>query len=107
MTALRVLGIAVVLALTSVVVQRTGPRVTVSGEGFCGAEAMAPCTVAALGGGWPVAFLVDDPQISVPNRLSVGEDHVRPWAFALDIGAFAGAVWAAGWIVRRRTRASG
>ena len=96
MTASRVLGVAVVLAVASVAVQRVGPRVTVSGEGFCGADAVAPCTVATLGGGWPVAFLVDDPQISVPNRLSVAEDDVRPWALVLDVAFYGGLAWAVG-----------
>lgn len=104
MRALLSIALVVGLALASVGVERVGPRIVVGGEGFCGAEAVAPCTVEALGGGWPVAFLVDDPQISVPNQLSFAEDDVRWTAFGIDVGVFAALVQAAGWILRRRRR---
>ena len=99
-----VLALAVALALSTAWLERRGPLVTVSGEGFCGAEASAPCEVAAVGGGWPVAFLVDDPQVSVPDRPSFFEDDFRWAAFTLDVGVFAAVMGAAGWAVRRTGR---
>ncbi|HEX9952528.1 MAG TPA: hypothetical protein VGB53_12225 [Rubricoccaceae bacterium] len=95
------LTVAVVLALATAWIERVGPLRVVSGEGFCGASA-APCEVAVVAGGWPVPYLIDNPQISVPDAPHFVEDDIRWWAFALDVGVFAGAVWAAGRIVRRR-----
>ena len=92
--------LAVALTLLTAWVERRGPLAMVSGEGFCGFSTV-PCEVVAVGGGWPVAFLVDDPQISVPDRPSFFEDDFRPAAFALDVGVFAATVWAVGWAARR------
>ncbi|HEX6371348.1 MAG TPA: hypothetical protein VF006_20685 [Longimicrobium sp.] len=76
---------AVSLALTcaSVAVQRVGPRRMVEGEGFCGTP--APCAIPALGAGFPLPFLVDDPQVSVPNAIGIGEDDFRAGAFTIDL----------------------
>lgn len=81
------LGFALALTLATVGYQRVGPRRTVEGEGFCpGPE---PCSVPALGGGLPLAFLVDDPQVSVPHALHLVEDDFRPAAFLADFLFFA------------------
>ncbi len=104
MKALLPAALGIGLALASVGIERVGPRTVVGGEGFCGAGAVAPCTVEALGGGWPAAFLVDDPQVSVPNQLAFAEDDVRWAAFAIDVGVFAALVQAVRWMVRRRRR---
>lgn len=70
------------LALGSVVHQRVGPLQRVEGEGFC--PGREPCEVPALGGGFPLPWLVDDPQISVPGAISPVEDEVRGGALAAD-----------------------
>jgi hypothetical protein len=88
-------------------VERAGPERRVEGEGFCpGAE---PCTVPVVGGGFPVPYLIDDPQVSVPNALGFAEDDIRWGAFALDVAFWIalgwGAVTFAPWKGRRERRA--
>lgn len=82
--------LALVLALaataSSAGYQRVGPAARVEGEGFC--PGRAPCVVPALGGGFPLPYLVDDPQVSVPNALSVPEDDLRWGPFAVDLAAY-------------------
>jgi hypothetical protein len=85
---LPVLALAVGLAAASVVVQRVGPLRLVEGEGFCpGAE---PCRVPVLGAGFPVPYLIDDPQVSVPGRVALVEDGFRAGAFLLNVAFYAG-----------------
>ena len=82
------LALALALAATaaSVGYQRVGPTARVEGEGFCpGPE---PCLVPALGGGFPLPYLVDDPQVSVPNALFLAEDDLRWGPFAVDLAAY-------------------
>lgn len=79
-------ALSVALTLASVTVERKGPLVTIGGEGFCGEDAAAPCEVEALAGGWPLPYLVDNPQISVPNALHVVEDDFQLGAFLADVG---------------------
>jgi hypothetical protein len=55
----------------------------VEGEGFCGTP--APCAIPALGAGFPLPYLVDNPQVSVPNAIGLFEDDFRAGAFALDV----------------------
>lgn len=74
--------IAFLLTLASVLIQRVGPLVPVTGEGFC--PDGKSCLVPALAGGFPLPYLIDNPQISVPNALFIIEDHFRPGAFFLD-----------------------
>jgi hypothetical protein len=79
-------ALAIACASASVAYQRVGPTRLVEGEGFCpGREA---CRVPALAGGFPLPYLVDDPQVSVPDALFIGEDDFRPGAFALDVGFY-------------------
>ena len=98
------------MTIASVGVQRVGPPRMVTGEGFC--PGPDPCEIPALGGGFPAAWLVDNPQISVPNALAVPEDDVRWGAFALDVAFWLalgwGAVTFAPWKGReRRERGAG
>src|SRR5829696_7802181 len=44
----------------------------------------APCAVRALGAGFPLPYLIDDPQVSVPNQIALVEDDFRPGAFVID-----------------------
>ena len=76
-------GCALLITLATLGFQRVGPLSTVEGEGFCaGREA---CRVPALGAGFPLAYLVDDPQVSVAGRLSPAEDGFRTGAFVLNV----------------------
>jgi hypothetical protein len=73
---------ALVLATASAAYQRVGPRRMVTGEAWCSTP--APCLVAVLGAGFPLPFLIDNPQVSVPNAIGLVEDDFRPGAFLLD-----------------------
>lgn len=81
-TLLALAAAALALTLASVRYQRVGPLKRVEGEGFC--RTPEPCEVPALGGGFPLAWMVDDPQVSVPNAISPFEDEFRPFPFAVD-----------------------
>jgi len=76
------------LTAASAAHQRVGPTRTVEGEAWC--DTPAPCEVRALWAGFRPAYLVDDPQVSVPNSVSLGEDDFRPAAFAADLLFFLG-----------------
>ena len=76
------LAIAVALACASAAYQRVGPRRMVEGEGFCSTP--APCAIPALGAGFPLSYLVDNPQVSVPNAIGLFEDDFRAGAFLVD-----------------------
>ncbi len=54
----------------------------VGGEAWCGTP--APCAVPALGAGFPLPYLIDDPQVSVPGRIGLVEDDFRAGAFLVD-----------------------
>jgi hypothetical protein len=74
--------LAITLSTMSVFVQRTGPESAPYGN-LCGTSSNDLCLEPVLKGGFPVAFLFDQPGVSVEHRLSLGED-------ALHIGAFVG-----------------
>ncbi|MBW3571140.1 MAG: hypothetical protein KY467_08540 [Gemmatimonadetes bacterium] len=74
---------AVALACASAAYQRVGPRRTVEGEGWCGTP--APCAVPVLGAGFPLPFLIDNPQVSVPGAIALVEDDFRPAAFLANV----------------------
>jgi hypothetical protein len=80
------MAIAVALTCASAAYQRVGPRRMVEGEGFCGTP--APCAIPALGAGFPLPYLVDDPQVSVPNAIGLFEDDFRAGAFLVDVLAW-------------------
>lgn len=83
-TLLLTLLLAVVLALASVRVQRQGPEQVVQGN-LCGPRADGPCLRPALKGGFPAAYLVDRPGVSVEGQLSLWEDELLPLALLVDI----------------------
>ncbi len=83
-TPLLTLLLAVVLALASVRVQCHGPEQVVQGN-LCGPRADGPCLRPALKGGFPAAYLVDRPGVSVEGQLSLWEDELRPLALLVDI----------------------
>lgn len=77
------LAIAVALTCASAAYQRVGPRRMVEGEGFC--STAAPCAIPVLGAGFPLPYLVDNPQVSVPNAIGLFEDDFRAGAFIVDV----------------------
>jgi hypothetical protein len=81
-TVAALLILAIALTGASALVQRTGARRMVEGEAWCSTP--APCEVRALGSGFPLPFLVDDPQVSVPNQIGLVEDDFRAGAFLTD-----------------------
>lgn len=94
--------IALALTVASTAYQRVGPTRLVEGEGFC--PGREPCFVPVLGAGFPLAFLVDNPQISVPRSVHLVEDDFRPGAFVLDAIFYLGLTAAAARVVRHRSR---
>jgi hypothetical protein len=101
---LSILGVSLVLALASLGIQRHGPDMGQVGEG-CGPALDQPCYVALLSGGWPLAFVVDAPAVSNPNRLGP-EDTLKPERFfadALFYGGLLTIAWRYG-VMRRRLR---
>jgi hypothetical protein len=80
---LLVASAALTLTCASVLYQRVGPTQIIEGEGS-GCPTAAPCRVPVLGAGFPLAYLVDNPGVSVRGALHLVEDEFRPEAFALD-----------------------
>jgi hypothetical protein len=74
--------VALLVTCATVGIQRVGPTRMVTGEAWC--KTAEPCAVRALGAGFPFAYLVDNPQISVPNAIGLVEDDFRAGAFGLD-----------------------
>ena len=82
-TALALLA-AIVLAAFSVLVQRVGPEQAVTGN-LCGPQQDELCRAPRVNGGFPLAFLFDNPGVSVPDQLGVGEDDFRWLPFLADV----------------------
>ena len=85
-----VLALATVAALASSRIERFGPDQAIFcalGKSIEGYDIFCPRPV--LNGGWPAPFLVDESGVSVPNRLSLLEDHMRPGALLADIAFYA------------------
>lgn len=87
-TLLSTLLLAVLLALASVLVQGHGPEQVADGN-VCGPRGDGPCLRPALKGGFPVAYLVDRPGVSVEGKLSLGEDELLPAALLIDVAFYA------------------
>lgn len=103
-TLLALAAAALALTCASAAYQRVGPRRMVTGEAWCSTP--APCAVPVLGAGFPFPFLVDNPQVSVPNAIGVVEDDFRPGAFLLDALFFFVLAFLARWFIRSRNRAN-
>ncbi|HVR54970.1 MAG TPA: hypothetical protein VMS38_34945 [Pseudorhodoferax sp.] len=84
LTAGLALAMAGTLALLSVHIERLGPEQASYGN-LCGPSANKECLQAALGGGFPFAFLLDMPGISVQGQLHFIEDRFSPVAFLFDV----------------------
>jgi hypothetical protein len=98
--------LANVLALLSVLIERTGPELSSYGN-MCGPTASDPCYQPALKGGFPLAYLVDVPGVSVEHQLSFAEDHLRLEALSIDIASYFAAILFVVWIAARGSRLTG
>lgn len=97
--------LAAVLALLSVNVQRTGPEVVEYGN-MCGPNSSDPCYEPELKGGFPIAYLIDAPGVSVEHQLSLGEDDLHPEALALDVALYFAAILGIVWVASHRSSRS-
>ncbi|HYR12411.1 MAG TPA: hypothetical protein VEQ60_31780 [Longimicrobium sp.] len=102
----RAAALLLLLALTltgaSAAYQRVGARRMVEGEAWCSTP--APCQIRALGAGFPLPYLVDDPQVSVPNAIGIGEDDFLAGAFLIDVLVWFALAILALWMIRGRKR---
>jgi hypothetical protein len=80
------------VTLVSVGIERRGPELAQYGN-LCGPTHDQPCMQPALNGGFPMAFLVDVPGVSVENQLTLIEDRFVPLGFAVDWVASALSLW--------------
>ena len=88
---------ALALTIASSAYQRVGARRMVEGEAWCSTP--APCAIPVLGAGFPLPYLADNPQVSVPDAIGLVEDDFRPGAFLIDaLFYFALAVLALAWV---------
>lgn len=92
---------AITLALVSMRIEQTGPELIEYGN-LCGAAGNSPCYEPALKGGFPIAYLVDAPGISVQRKLSFGEDNLHAAALVANIAVYFAILMAILWAVKRR-----
>jgi len=101
------LGICLLLACTisalTVFVERIGPEQRSYGN-LCGENHDTDCLQPVLKGGYPWAYLLDAPGVSVEHQLFVGEDEFLPRALALDVLFWAAALHLADRLFRRLRR---
>ena len=83
--------LAVVLSVLSAFIERTGPEVASYGN-MCGPAANDPCLKPLLKGGLPIAYLFDQPGVSVEHQLTFAEDQVLIGAFALNTALYFAAI---------------
>ena len=75
---------ATLLAALSVLVQRRGPELAATGN-LCGPRMDEICWAPRVNGGFPLPFLFDNPGVSVPDQLGIGEDDFRWPPFLADV----------------------
>ena len=92
--------LAVVLLVLSAFVERSGPEVASYGN-MCGPAANDPCLKPLLKGGVPIAYLFDQPGVSVEHQLSFAEDQVRIGAMALNTALYFAAIVLAARLLRK------
>ena len=72
------------LAAGSVVVTHRGPTMVTT----CNVTPDR-CPQPALHAGWPAPFMTDDPNVSVPGQIGLGEDHFAWGPFVADVAFYA------------------
>jgi hypothetical protein len=78
------LPLAIALAAASVELERVGPAPAAWHAERCAPMPLHACAEGVLQGGWPAAFLLDQPGVSRMGQLAFVEDRFRPGAFVLD-----------------------
>jgi len=87
MLAALTLVVAFALTALSSFIEREGPELESYGN-LCGPAANENCYRPALKGGFPFAYLLDSPGVSIEGKLSFGEDALQPMALVLDIAIY-------------------
>jgi hypothetical protein len=95
---------ALAIALGSAYVERVGPAPAAWRDELCSPFPLHPCAEGVLQGGWPFAFLLDKPGISVMSALGLVEDRFEPWAFWANVAVFWLTLLGVGHLVRSRRR---
>jgi hypothetical protein len=98
---------ALAIALGSVYVERVGPAPAAWRDELCSPFPLHACAEGVLQGGWPFAFLLDKPGISVMSALGLVEDRFEAWAFWADVAAYWAALIGFAWLVALLRRGSG
>jgi hypothetical protein len=100
------LVVAVVLAWGTVFVERVGPAPPGWRDELCSPFPLHPCGEGVLQGGWPFAYLLDKPGISVMASLGLIEDRFETRAFLADVVAFWVALLGIGYVAGSRRRSA-
>jgi hypothetical protein len=95
---------AVALALLSVFVERVGPAPASWRDESCSPFPLHPCDEGVLQGGWPLAYLLDKPGISVMAELGLVEDRFHPVPFFLNVAVYWALLLGAVWLLGARRR---
>jgi hypothetical protein len=98
------LAAAFAIALLTVFVERVGPAPTQWRDELCSPFPLHPCDEGVLQGGWPLAYLLDKPGISVMAQLGLIEDRFEPTPFFLNVALFWAALLGASWVPPARRR---
>jgi hypothetical protein len=109
-TASQVLAFAVLaigIAILSEQHQRVGPFQGTKGN-MCGpAGQYIPCVTPVVGAGFPLPYLLDDPNFSVVNSPHYGEDEFEVPLFLADVGCYGLLVWGMARGIQRVARVAG
>jgi len=83
-----------VIAIATSWYQRIGPAPPEWDQELCSYHPPRSCRDGVLQGGWPLAYIVDSPGVSVVGKVTiVGEDHFHPLPFAVDAALAGALVW--------------
>ena len=93
---------ALALTLASAYVERVGPAPSAWTDELCSPFPLHPCAEGVLQGGWPFAYLLDKPGISVMGALGLIEDRFRPWAFWANVATYWVALLGIGYLTGSR-----
>ena len=91
---------AFIPALSSVFVERVGPAPAAWRDELCSPFPLHPCDQGVLQGGWPLAYLLDKPGISVMAELGLIEDRFEAVPFFLDVAVFWAVLLGVAWMMR-------
>ena len=98
------LAAAFVLALLTVFVERVGPAPVTWRDELCSPFPLHPCDEGVLQGGWPLAYLLDKPGISVMAELGLIEDRLVVVPYFLDVAVFWTLLLGIAWLIGVRRR---